>query len=220
MSDKQTYRPIYMTQEQFNQPVSATIEHIRNQITAIRGQIGDLLEGTSWKHELEPVVGLLTCGLITLYSVRRDVTKAEIAKLDAERGPSLQFRPRGVGVDSVPCCFVCGDPSECQAGGALMANVAAFVENKASGHLIVSWFKDKARLDYRDFEPNWIQVKVGACTAHGEELKKLAEITALHGRIRERDIADIVEAATIMPPPPPVKPVEVGDRGQYGMGSL
>ncbi len=48
-----------------------------------------------------------------------------------------------------------------------------------------------AKLDYRDFEPNWIQVKVGACDEHVHCLNDLAErCGANHGRIRQHDIAE------------------------------
>ena len=81
------------------------------------------------------------------------------------------FRPRGIGIAGSPGCFVCGGELE------LMTNMAAFVDSKESGERIVKMFKTGAYLDYRDYEPNWIQVKVGACEKHTPNLKALQFFT-------------------------------------------
>ncbi len=47
-----------------------------------------------------------------------------------------------------------------------MANIAAFVTSKEEGEEVVRWFGDGAYLDFRPSEPNWIQVKIGACEKH------------------------------------------------------
>ena len=63
----------------------------------------------------------------------------------------FEFRSRGLGLDTTPGCFVCGGGSE------LRPNIAAFVKSRQSGEAIVRLFGRGARLDYRDFEPNWLR---------------------------------------------------------------
>ncbi|MEX2209807.1 MAG: hypothetical protein WD603_00175 [Patescibacteria group bacterium] len=81
------------------------------------------------------------------------------------------FRVRGIGRDRTPGCFVCGGEEE------LYHNIAAFVQCKASGERVVAMFETGVRLDYRDFEPNRVQVKVGACDTHRPNLDRLYELT-------------------------------------------
>ncbi len=54
-------------------------------------------------------------------------------------------------------------------------NIAGFVDTKESGERIVDKMFNNvgARLDYREHEPNWIQVKIGACPEHLDNLKDL-----------------------------------------------
>src|SRR3989338_9492502 len=77
------------------------------------------------------------------------------------------FTSRGLGLENTPGCFVCGGKS------GLHNNIAAFVRTKAAGERVVTMFEMGARLDYRDFEPDRIQVKVGACGAHFPNLAQL-----------------------------------------------
>ena len=72
---------------------------------------------------------------------------------------------RGVGIESGRPCFICG--KEC------FPNFAAFVESKADGENIVKWIGQGARLDFRDYEPDWIQVKVYSCKEHRPLLSAL-----------------------------------------------
>lgn len=133
---------------------------------------------------MSDVDGLLTCGIVTLYYRIEEITKVEIRRDDQEFGKSLVFSPRGIGSDSCPCCFVCGtnEPSP------VMSNIAAFVASQADGQEIVKWFNNQARLDFRQHQPNWIQVKVGTCKKHYPNLEILYERTKRYGRIREHDI--------------------------------
>lgn len=97
------------------------------------------------------------------------------------------FHSRGIGTDRAPC-FVCGL-------GDLNSNIAAFVQCKDSGERIVGMFKDeRARLDYREFEPDRVQVKIGACAKHFSALEKLREITQ-DGCITVARIAEAREVA-------------------------
>jgi len=81
------------------------------------------------------------------------------------------FRSRGIGLDITPGCFVCGGDKR------LLNNIAAFVQCKEAGVRVVNMFQQGARLDYRDFEPDRVQVKVGACNAHLPNLRRLDELT-------------------------------------------
>ena len=82
------------------------------------------------------------------------------------------FCSRGIGLDNTPGCFVCGG------GTGLYNNIAAFVQCKAAGERVVAMFKKGARLDYRDYEPDRVQVKVGACDNHKENLGVLSQLTS------------------------------------------
>jgi hypothetical protein len=78
-----------------------------------------------------------------------------------------RIRFRGMGQDWTPGCFVCGGKHD------LYANQSGFVTSKESGERIVALFEHGAFLDYRQYEPDWIQVKVGACKKHVPNLQKL-----------------------------------------------
>lgn len=77
------------------------------------------------------------------------------------------FASRGIGLDTTPGCFVCGGSE------GLRSNIAAFVECKRAGERVVAMFSQGARLDCRDLEPDYVQVKVGACPAHLANLEQL-----------------------------------------------
>lgn len=78
-----------------------------------------------------------------------------------------QARPRGIGNDWTPGCMCCGGEK------GLHKNISFFVPSRETGEAIVAMFKHGAFLDWREHEPNWIQVKVGACDAHLENLREL-----------------------------------------------
>lgn len=85
------------------------------------------------------------------------------------------FASRGIGKDWNLPCFVCGVLME------LSDNIAAFVRTKEAGERVVEMFGGRARLDFREYEPDRIQVKVGACAAHASKLQ------ALHTSTRAAD---------------------------------
>lgn len=172
------------------QPLSTQIEAIRHQLFTARSAVHAIMYGehSGWKDRVDHVHGLLTCGIVALAHSLDEVITHEVAMADRERGPSLSFRVRGIGLDSVPCCFVCGRADD-RSGRSLMANIAAFVSSKEEGETIVGWFRGRARLDYRPSEPSWLQVKIGACDEHKPVLERLA---ANHGRIRQADIEDLM----------------------------
>lgn len=89
------------------------------------------------------------------------------------------FHTRGLGLDGVPC-MVCGGPIR------LLDNIAAFVDDKEAGERVVAMFESEgahARLDYRPSEPNWVQVKTGACETHKPNLEYLDRIVRPTGTI-------------------------------------
>jgi hypothetical protein len=82
------------------------------------------------------------------------------------------FRSRGIGSDETPGCFVCGGKK------GLYHNIAGFVQCKTAGERVVGMFLRGARLDYREYEPDRVQVKVGACGRHLRNLEKLHRLTS------------------------------------------
>ena len=58
--------------------------------------------------------------------------------------------------------------------------MSALVLAQSAGERIVAMFEAigaNAWLDYRESQPNWIQVKVGACPEHEPNLRLLFELT-------------------------------------------
>jgi hypothetical protein len=91
------------------------------------------------------------------------------------------FRSRGIGRDETPGCFVCGGDT------CIRHNIAAFVRCQTAGQRVLRLFPPRrARLDYRDFEPDRVQVKIGACDAHLPNLETLHAATADGIITRER----------------------------------
>ena len=185
--------PIYGTD--FNKPVSQLIEDVRNTITDARGKLQDIVYGVGWEDRLDHIMGLLTCGLVALHASKEEIYEFEVKRDDHKNGPSLKFGSRGIGLDICPCCFVCGtkirDDEAAARGNDYLHNIAAFVDTKEEGEKIVNMFVRGAYLDWRKSEPEWIQVKVGACTQHLPNLQKLNIITSYYNRIR---LAHIEEA--------------------------
>lgn len=82
------------------------------------------------------------------------------------------FGSRGLGLDVTPACFVCCFPEDL-----VRDNISAFVSCKAAGERVVQMFRWGARLDYREREPDRVQVKVGACKLHVPNLEQLHRLT-------------------------------------------
>jgi hypothetical protein len=106
------------------------------------------------------------------------------------------FRSRGIGLDSC-LCFVCGTndrTGEGVEGHTMLHNIAAFVACRESGERVVAMFQQGAKLDYREYEPDYVQVKIGACDKH------LLALQFLHaecgdGRITAERIAGALKVA-------------------------
>lgn len=79
------------------------------------------------------------------------------------------FSSRGIGIERGLGCYVCGSENQ-------STNMAAYVRCKESGQRIVLLLKQGAKLDWRKWEPDYVQVKVGACNIHVECLNKLNEL--------------------------------------------
>lgn len=98
------------------------------------------------------------------------------------------FRSRGIGLD-LCTCFICGTNDRTGNGHSYLHNIAAFVQCKAAGERVVKMFQRGARLDYREHEPDRVQVKIGACDKHLENLKELHRLIAKDGVITQEMIA-------------------------------
>lgn len=85
------------------------------------------------------------------------------------------FQSRGIGLDSCKC-FVCAAGERHVGGNVMLNNIAAFVQCRAAGERVVAMFEQGARLDYREHEPDRVQVKVGACDQHLVNLRVLDRI--------------------------------------------
>ncbi len=106
---------------------------------------------------------------------RRGTPKHGTLDKHAKNGNEI-FHSRGIGRDECKC-FVCGISKCNKKGNYYLHNIAAFVQCKESGERIIKMFKKGARLDYRKFEPDRVQVKIGACDKHLSNLKFLEELT-------------------------------------------
>lgn len=84
------------------------------------------------------------------------------------------FHSRGIGKDWCQC-FVCGANEN---GHNVVDNIAAFVQCKEAGERVVAMFEGRARLDFRKHEPDYVQVKIGVCTKHKRNLRRLDELVA------------------------------------------
>jgi hypothetical protein len=78
-------------------------------------------------------------------------------------------------------------------------DMAAFVDSKEAGERVVGMFQQqgsRAFLDFRPSEPNWVQVKIGACDDH------LPNLEGLQTLVHETDgmITPTMIAASLAPP--------------------
>jgi hypothetical protein len=87
------------------------------------------------------------------------------------------FTPRGIGIDGGFPCLVTGVYLDCA------ANIAAFVVSREAGERVVSMLGGRARLDFREYEPNWLQVKLGVSKGHEAVLQRLYDATSSSGNV-------------------------------------
>ena len=100
---------------------------------------------------------------------------------DAATKFSYRFTPRGLGL-SWDICFICHEAplNDGQGAGSCHENLAAFVDNRDDGLSIVELFSELGccvHLDFRPIDPDWVQVKLGACRAHQPSLRLLDKLT-------------------------------------------
>lgn len=98
------------------------------------------------------------------------------------------FKSRGIGLDRCTC-FICNTDKRDELGSTYLNNISAFVECREAGERVVAMFPNGARLDYREREPDRVQVKIGACDTHLPNLQKLDLLTR-DGVITEMRIAE------------------------------
>jgi hypothetical protein len=89
---------------------------------------------------------------------------------------SIKISLRGIGSDYVPCYM-----SDGAIDNKLRANISGFVNSKEDGQKIVNMFGGRAFLDYREREPNWIQVKFGVDEEFLPHLKYLEHLIKENG---------------------------------------
>jgi hypothetical protein len=184
--------PIFGTD--MSKDVSDIITDMRELMLKARDTISDVDKAyPAWGERLKDVEGLLTCGVRVLYSIREEIIEFEIKAADQNRGDSIEFNSRGIGLDVTPGCFVCGTTERHETSNHYMNNISGFVKTREDGWEIVSWFEKGARLDFRAHEPHYLQVKIGACDNHKSNLEALHEIIRKNkGVMRKQDITDAI----------------------------
>jgi len=96
----------------------------------------------------------------------------------------IKLYTRGIGQEFGLGCFVCGIKQK------LMNNISVFVPSKEEGEEVEKWFKG-SYLDFRPREPNWIQLKIGACDKHKDYLTKLNTLIASKINISKEDVDNV-----------------------------
>ena len=125
---------------------------------------------------------------------RQGIPSHDLEDVRPEGGGEF-FSSRGIGYDSFPACFVCGAQND--GDHAHGDNIAAFVRSRQAGERVVQMFGGRARLDYREWEPAWIQVKLGSCKKHLPCLEMLDSLTHANNRIITQEI--IAQATSFEP---------------------
>jgi hypothetical protein len=116
---------------------------------------------------------------------RRGIPKHGSPDTPPEQGGE-HFNSRGLGLDITSGCFVCGGIED------MYSNIAAYVQNKQAGERVVAMFQHGAWLDYRNFEPDYVQVKIGACDHHRANLELLDKLTHENGGVITTEIVQQV----------------------------
>jgi hypothetical protein len=173
------------------------LEAVRWVLTDQRHALEQYVRDNPTSHSAPDAKGALSCAVVTLYREVQELRKP-VRQVGEER-----YSPRGLGSNWLPC-FICNPPQVNISGllktpePDLKMDMAAFVDSKESGERVVDMFRKAglvAKLDFRKFEPNWVQVKVGACEKHEPNLKVLLEETKVRGCIRPA-ILERVKAVT------------------------
>lgn len=146
------------------------IKEIRDGIIDARRNVAPYeWQGTEYEHDLKALEGTLTLTISNLYYLQKRVRQWKIDKLKKELNePVYDFTSRGIGQEFGLRCFVTGDDND----GYCMPNISGFVDSKENGEAICA-FVPGSYLDYREHEPNYIQVKIGA---HPDQIVKLRRL--------------------------------------------
>lgn len=108
------------------------------------------------------------------------------------------YSPRGLGLNWLPC-FICGaDGQPNEHGSTAQSDMAAFVRGKEGGEEVVALFESlglNAKLDFRDYEPNRVQVKVGACATHLPNLMLLEHLTYPNKKLTRAKLLNVMPDA-------------------------
>jgi hypothetical protein len=138
-------------------------------------------EGATGQNEPKaPVEHVPTPGRAQLQPHPRRGTPAHGRPDKRPPGGGEYFDSRGLGMDTGPSCFVCGEDRS----GGYSPNISGYVQCKEAGERVVAMFGGKgARLDFRKREPDYVQVKVVSCKPHTPCLEKLHELTRAAGGI-------------------------------------
>jgi len=111
----------------------------------------------------------------------------------------VNVHSRGIGLESNVPCFICGK----EGLNGYNHNISMFVDSKEEGQQVVMMFNNEygrgARLDYRANEPDWIQVKVGACDEHMNRLNLLDNLITTDNNISTAKIGLAKIDVTICP---------------------
>lgn len=114
--------------------------------------------------------------IVSALYYRMEWAKGILKEISLKYG-GIAFSSRGFGLEWVPC-FICEEEK-------LNDNVSGFVSSKSDGEKIVKMFPKFIFIDYRESEPEWIQVKIGACKKHVEKLRELVKHTHRSGTIEQ-----------------------------------
>jgi hypothetical protein len=101
---------------------------------------------------------------------------------------ALYWQPRGIGSNGGWPSLVTGDFVP------FGPDLSGFVVSKEDGKAVVEMFGGNAKLDFRDFEPDWIQVKVIVEEEHREVLQRLHDgVSILGGFLNPKVLAWALE---------------------------
>ncbi len=133
-------------------------------------------------NPIQGLYGFFEVGLISLQGSIDFVKRSNYIQKD-----EIIFRSRGISLDYCPGCIFCGNGL---IESRLLKTISGFVECENDGNKIVSWVTESEgiKLDFREDEPSWIQVKIGSCDLHEHKLKKLHELCMKNNTISKRII--------------------------------
>jgi hypothetical protein len=67
----------YQSIEEMDKPLSVLMEDLRGEIHRTRGKLGDMKRAFGWDDRIEPLEGVLTCMLMTMYGVMEEFQNFE-----------------------------------------------------------------------------------------------------------------------------------------------